>query len=42
MLVLLLVAYRGVGSVVLSALPLVSAGLAGLAAVAALFGSVHG
>lgn len=42
MLVLLLVAYRGFGSVLLSALPLVSAGLAGLAAVAALFGSVHG
>ena len=42
MLVLLLIAYRGVGSVVLSALPLVSAGIAGVAAVSALFGAVHG
>jgi predicted exporter len=42
MIVLLLVAYRGIGSVVLSALPLASAGLAGLAAVSALFGTVHG
>lgn len=42
MIVLLLVAYRRVGSVVLSALPLASAGLAGLAAVSALFGTVHG
>jgi predicted exporter len=42
MVLLLLIAYRGVGAVLLSALPLTSAGLAGLAAVAALFGSVHG
>lgn len=42
MLLLLLIAYRRIGSVVLSALSLVSAGLAGLAAVGALFGSVHG
>lgn len=42
MIVLLLIAYRRVGSVVLSALPLASAGLAGLAAVSALFGEVHG
>ncbi len=42
MIVLLLIAYRRIGSVVLSALPLASAGLAGLAAVSALFGTVHG
>jgi predicted exporter len=42
MVVLLLIAYRGVGTVVLSALPLVTAGIAGVAAVSALFGSVHG
>lgn len=42
MIVLLLVAYRSIGTVVLSALPLASAGLAGLAAVSALFGTVHG
>jgi predicted exporter len=42
MIVLLLVAYRSAGAVLLSALPLASAGLAGLAAVAAVFGSVHG
>jgi predicted exporter len=42
MIVLLLIAYRSAGCVILSALPLASAGLAGLAAVAALFGSVHG
>lgn len=42
MIVLLLIAYRRIGSVVLSALPLASAGLAGLAAVSALFGEVHG
>lgn len=42
MLLLLLVAYRGIAGVVLCALPLVSAGLAGLAAVGVLFGSVHG
>ncbi|RPI63652.1 MAG: hypothetical protein EHM50_01970 [Lysobacterales bacterium] len=42
MIVLLLVAYRSAGAVLLCALPLASAGLAGLAAVAAVFGSVHG
>jgi len=42
MIILLLVAYRSIGTVVLSALPLASAGLAGLAAVSALFGTVHG
>lgn len=42
MIVLLLIAYRRVGSVILSALPLASAGLAGLATVSALFGTVHG
>jgi predicted exporter len=42
MLVLLLLAYRSFGAVLLSALPLSSAGLAGAAAVGAIFGSVHG
>ena len=42
MLVLLMVAYRRVSNVLLSALPLASAGVAGLAAVSALFDSVHG
>jgi len=42
MILLLLLAYRRVGSVLLSALPLVSAGLAGLASVSAIFGTVHG
>ena len=42
MLVLLLIAYRSVPVLVLSALPLASAGLAGLAAVSAVFGTVHG
>jgi predicted exporter len=42
MIVLLLVAYRSASAVLLSALPLLSAGLAGLAAVAALFGPLHG
>jgi predicted exporter len=42
MVLLLLVAYRTVGSVVLSALPLASAAVAGLATVSALFGEVHG
>ena len=42
MILLLLVAYRRLGSIVLSILPLASAGLAGLAAVSALFGTVHG
>ncbi|WP_129776264.1 MMPL family transporter [Peristeroidobacter soli] len=42
MIILLLVAYRSIGAVILSSLPLASAGLAGLAAVSALFGEVHG
>jgi predicted exporter/predicted hotdog family 3-hydroxylacyl-ACP dehydratase len=42
MIVLLLVAYRRIGSIVLSILPLASAGLVGLAVVSALFGTVHG
>ena len=42
MLVLLLLAYRRLGSLVLTPLPLASAALAGLAAVSALFGYVHG
>jgi len=42
MIVLLLIAYRRVGSIVLSILPLASAGLVGLAVVSALFGTVHG
>jgi predicted exporter len=42
MLLLLLVAYRRIGALILSALPLASAAVAGLAAVSALFGSVHG
>lgn len=42
MMLLLLLAYRRASSVGLSALPLASAGLAGLASVAALFGTVHG
>jgi predicted exporter len=42
MLLLLLIAYRRIGVLVLSALPLASAAVAGLAAVGALFGSVHG
>src|SRR5882672_10410060 len=42
MIILLLLAYRRIGSVILTLLPLASAGLAGLAAVSALFGSVHG
>lgn len=42
MLVLLLLAYRSVGAVLLSVLPLVSAALAGALTVAAIFGSVHG
>jgi predicted exporter len=42
MLLLLLVAYRRIGALILSALPLASAAVAGLAAVGALFGSVHG
>jgi predicted exporter len=42
MLLLLLLAYRRVSNVLLGALPLASAGVAGLAAVSALFDSVHG
>jgi len=42
MLLLLLVAYRSVGAILLSVLPLVSAALAGAVAVGAVFGSVHG
>jgi predicted exporter len=42
MVVLLLVAYRRFSNVLLSALPLASAGIAGLAAVSLLFDSVHG
>jgi predicted exporter len=42
MLVLLLIAYRSLGPIVLSVLPLASAGLAGAAVVGAVFGSVHG
>jgi predicted exporter/predicted hotdog family 3-hydroxylacyl-ACP dehydratase len=42
MILLLLIAYRRIGSIVLSVLPLASAGLVGLAVVSALFGTVHG
>jgi predicted exporter len=42
MLVVLLLAYRRVSALLLSALPLASAAAAGLAAVGVLFGSVHG
>lgn len=42
MIVLLLIAYRRLNAVFFSALPLVSAGLAGLFVVSALFGEVHG
>jgi|OpeIllAssembly_1097287.scaffolds.fasta_scaffold10099_3 predicted exporter len=42
MVVLLLVAYRSVPVLVLGLLPLASAGLAGLAAVSMVFGTVHG
>jgi predicted exporter len=42
MVVLLLVAYRSIAILVLGLLPLVSAGVAGLAAVSAVFGTVHG
>jgi predicted exporter len=41
MIALLLIAYRRPSSVLLSALPLLSAGLAALAAVSVLFGTVH-
>lgn len=42
MIVLLLVAYRSFGSIVLSILPLASAAVAGMTAVSAIFGTVHG
>ncbi len=42
MMLLMLFAYRRARFVLLGALPMVSAGLAGLAAVSALFGDVHG
>jgi hypothetical protein len=42
MVILLLVAYRSVPVLVLGLLPLVSAGVAGLAAVGMIFGTVHG
>ena len=42
MILLLWIAYRRPDGIILSALPLASAGLAGLAAVSALFGDVHG
>jgi predicted exporter len=42
MIVLLLIAYRSFGSVILSSLPLASAGIAGLATVSGIFGTVHG
>jgi predicted exporter len=42
MILLLLVAYRSFGSLILSSLPLASAGIAGMAAVSAIFGTVHG
>jgi predicted exporter/predicted hotdog family 3-hydroxylacyl-ACP dehydratase len=42
MILLLLIAYRSLGSIVLSILPLASAAVAGMAAVSAIFGTVHG
>ncbi len=42
MVILMLVAYRSVPVLVIGLLPLVSAGLTGLAAVSAAFGTVHG
>ncbi len=42
MILLLLIAYRSVGSLILSTLPLASAGIAGLVAVSSVFGEVHG
>lgn len=42
MLVLMLVAYRTLGNIVLSSLPLATAGVAGLLAVSLLFDAVHG
>jgi predicted exporter/predicted hotdog family 3-hydroxylacyl-ACP dehydratase len=41
-LILLIAAYRSAGSVILSALPLASAAVAGLVTLTALFGTVHG
>ena len=42
MLLLMLIAYRSPRAVLLGALPMLSAGLAGMAAVTAYFGSIHG
>jgi predicted exporter/predicted hotdog family 3-hydroxylacyl-ACP dehydratase len=42
MILLLFVAYRSFGSILLSSLPLASAAVAGMAAVSAIFGTVHG
>lgn len=42
MVILLLIAYRSVTTVFLGTLPIASAGVAGLAAVSAMFGTVHG
>jgi predicted exporter len=42
MILLLLIAYRSLSSIILSSLPLASAGVVGLAAVSAIFGAVHG
>jgi predicted exporter/predicted hotdog family 3-hydroxylacyl-ACP dehydratase len=42
MILLLLIAYRSPGSIVLSILPLASAAIAGMTAVSAIFGTVHG
>lgn len=42
MIILMLIAYRSIGSIILSALPLASAGVAGLVAVSVLFDAVHG
>lgn len=42
MIILLLVAYRSFDSIVLSILPLASAAVAGMTAVSAIFGTVHG
>jgi predicted exporter len=42
MILLLLIAYRSLGSIVLSSLPLASAAVVGMAAVSAIFGTVHG
>ena len=42
MILLLLIAYRSFSSIILSSLPLASAGVVGLAAVSGIFGTVHG